>query len=101
MSSLQSVVDQMRSAGIDGILPGDLIVDGRLHRFKPDGAKQRTGWYVLFEFVADDGRRLLTGSFGDWRSSDQKTTVKPSGETLSDDERDRLKKQALKKAAQK
>jgi len=42
------------------IPPSEMIVDGRVHRYKTDGS-DKSGWYVLF----DDP---LAGAFGDWRA---------------------------------
>lgn len=51
--------------------PVDVVPDGKLHRFDPDGrGKDRsgTGWYVLH---ADS---VPAGIFGDWRNTDTKQT---------------------------
>jgi phage/plasmid primase-like uncharacterized protein len=41
---------------------GRIEVDGKIHRFKPEGDSSESGWYVLF----GDGDRI-GGSFGCWR----------------------------------
>jgi len=51
----------MQSAGITPL--GEIIADGRLHRFPTTGARgDDAGWYVLHA----DG--IPAGAFGDWRS---------------------------------
>ncbi|MCL6555001.1 MAG: AAA family ATPase [Burkholderiales bacterium] len=51
----------MQSAGITP--PGEIIPDGRLHRFSSNGERgDDAGWYVLHA----DG--IPAGAFGDWRS---------------------------------
>ena len=61
-----------RAISATGMVPPvDLVPDGRLHRFNPDGrGKDRsgTGWYVLH---ADS---VPAGIFGDWRNPDTKQT---------------------------
>lgn len=46
---------------------GPLHSDGRLHRFKADGDKNRNSWYVLF-----DGS-LMAGAFGCWKRQFKET----------------------------
>lgn len=61
-----------RAISATGMVPPvDLVPDGRLHRFNPDGrGKDRSGtaWYVLH---ADN---VPAGIFGDWRHPDAKQT---------------------------
>lgn len=48
--------EAMRLEGV--LLTGDIIADGKLHRFKPEGNHNPDGWYVFSGFA---------GSFGDWK----------------------------------
>jgi phage/plasmid primase-like uncharacterized protein len=48
--------EAMRLEGV--LLKGDIIADGKLHRFKPEGNHNPDGWYVFSGFA---------GSFGDWK----------------------------------
>lgn len=49
-------------------------LDGKIHRFRPEGSRDDDGWYVFFE---SDG--YVFGSAGDWRRSGSKLTYKPDG----------------------
>jgi putative DNA primase/helicase len=67
MTALSNVIDQMNAAGLTGLDPSSLVVDGKLHRFRPDWepkAGKKRGWYVLFYFKTDDGNELVSGAFG-------------------------------------
>jgi len=99
LSNPQSVIEQMSAAGIIGLLESDLIVDGQLHRFQPDDSKNKTAWYTLFYFVTDSGEPVVTGAYGDWRFGD-KHTVKLNGLKISNDDREKLKRQAAEKKRQ-
>ena len=103
MSPLEKVIDQMASVGIRGLSATDLIVDGKIHRFSPEGTRKKSGWYVLFDFVTRAGEHIVTGAFGDYRQyGNQKFTVK-SDARLDDAERDRMRREteARRKAAEK
>lgn len=49
----------------------EIIVDGRIHRYDPPGAKRgrKPCWYVLYDLPSGH----LVGSFGDWRVNDKGT----------------------------
>lgn len=49
-------------------------LDGKIHRFRPEGSRDEDGWYVFFE---SDG--YIFGSAGDWRRNDSKIIYKPEG----------------------
>ncbi|WP_305907183.1 toprim domain-containing protein [Methylomarinum sp. Ch1-1] len=66
-SGLENVIEQMLAVGLTGLTERDLIVDGALHRFRPDWEPKKNkkrAWYVLFPFRLDDGKELVAGSFG-------------------------------------
>ena len=51
----------MEEAGIDP--PPMVQIDGRIHRFNPDGKKgNKSGWYIAYP----DG--ITAGAFGDWKT---------------------------------
>jgi len=58
------LISTMRDAGLD---PGDIIADGKLHRFDVPGDRPRSlnGWYVAF----DDGE-FKAGRFGSWKTGE-------------------------------
>lgn len=96
MISLTAIIDQMQAAGIAGLQEQDLIADGRLHRFRAEGAKNKTAWYVIFDFVARSGAVVYSGAFGDWRTG-IKEKIRLDGLQLTDDEREALKRQSAAK----
>ncbi|MDC6284100.1 toprim domain-containing protein, partial [Ralstonia pseudosolanacearum] len=66
-----------------GLQPGEIVADGKLHRF--DGPDEKRGkgsaWYVLH------GDGLPAGSFGDWRTGLSETWCAKSDRTMTDAER--------------
>ena len=80
---------QLRNAIIDAGLeaPTEIILDGKIHRFK-SGSKGRgghgdkSGWYVAF---GDNG--IPAGKFGDWRFGVEYTWVANIGRDLSPHEK--------------
>lgn len=66
-ANYDDVINQLQAAG--------LVVDrgleiGKLKRCKVDGDREKRGWYLLREWVREDGTVLLVGSYGIWRGSD-------------------------------
>lgn len=57
--------------------PAELIFDGQIHRFKPDGKKDASGWYVAYE------GKVPAGAFGDWRAGVECTWRADIGRELS------------------
>lgn len=51
-----------------GPIPGPVVADGQIHRFRTprDKSSQQSGWYVMFQ----DG---IAGAFGDWKGQHQQT----------------------------
>lgn len=66
MATLDQVVAQMIAADMPRIEGHDLRVDGRVHRY----GREKKAWYVLHEFLARNGRRVIVGAFGIWRGTD-------------------------------
>lgn len=64
--------------------PPDIIMDGRVHRFRVTGDKNRekTGWYVFFK------DKLPAGRFGNWRGDLSTTWHATPDRTLSQAERE-------------
>lgn len=98
MADIQSVIEQMADAGLTGITAADLIVDGRVQRFRPDDSKSKTGWYVLFSFPTENGGALIAGKFGDWRWGNEGQKVAVRGTKLGADERRQLAREMADKA---
>ena len=73
MGDVSNVVCQMREAGLTGLSEADLIIDGKIHRFRPEWEHQRgkkRGYYVLFLFQTDHGQQHVTGAFGWFKGAD-------------------------------
>lgn len=70
----------MAAVGID--CQAEIIADGRLHRFKPNGSKNPDGWYVLHS----DG--IPAGSFGNWRNGQSFTWCSKKQSELTPQERE-------------
>lgn len=64
--SLDDVLRQMEEAGVGGLSVAELQVDGRYHRFKPEGErkKKKSGWYKLFSITTTSGREAIVGAYG-------------------------------------
>ncbi len=59
---------QLEDAGL--ILDKGLDVDGRVHRCKIDGDREKRGWYKLRDLRLDGGDLAIVGSFGVWRGAE-------------------------------
>lgn len=68
-SNDMEVLDQLRAHGL--IVERLEVGTDKVVRCKVEGERERRGWYRLFEFVADDGRHLICGSYGIWRGDDR------------------------------
>lgn len=65
-ASAIDIIEQMAECGIAGIDAADLVVDGRYHRFRPEGGKtgKKSCWYRLFDYVSRSGKPVIVGAFG-------------------------------------
>lgn len=76
---IESFRTAMLAAGLD--YSGEVIADGRIHRFKAKGDRDRNSWYVLHL----DG--IPAGEFGCWKRGFSETWRLGGGETLTAAER--------------
>jgi putative DNA primase/helicase len=62
--SITAIIDAFRAAMADAglICPNEIVPDGKLHRFKAEGSRSESCWYVLHV------DRLPAGVFGDWKT---------------------------------
>lgn len=100
-ASLQDVIDQMAEADIAGLSAGDLVADGRYHRFRPESERKRkkSAWYILFEHVTKSGRTVFNGAFGKGPDT-YKVRMSDGGMSVEDRaELARARKEAEKRAA--
>lgn len=74
----------MREAGID--CPDRIVSDGKIHRFKPNGKRKPSGWYVFHGYA---------GCFGDW-SQDIKEKWNTKNPSLTPREREQMREEKEK-----
>jgi putative DNA primase/helicase len=98
--------DEFLSQHFNAVLDHPVSIDGKIHRFRPNGSREKDGWYVFSEV---DG--IVFGKAGDWRKGkDNDVRYAPEGkisdETLQrmaekqksiEEERTRQKQSALLK----
>jgi phage/plasmid primase-like uncharacterized protein len=66
MATLSQVIDQMQAAGLPLLPTGHPLLDGKVYRFGP----KKKAWYVLRELTLNNGKCVVTGSFGTWQGTD-------------------------------
>lgn len=73
LEAITNFIAQLEGVNLTGLTPGDVVVDGQLHRFRPGWepkASKKRAWYILFDFKTDAGDELITGSYGWFKGSD-------------------------------
>jgi putative DNA primase/helicase len=78
MSTAEHFRAALRAAGIEHA--GELMADGRLHRFKTTGDRERNSWYVLHSGVP------TAGAFGCWKRGFKETWCEQRRENFTDAE---------------
>ncbi|MEZ5534426.1 MAG: toprim domain-containing protein [Thiolinea sp.] len=83
---LAGFYDHARAYGLP--IP-EVIADGKIHRFKVEGDKRgsKNGWYVYFSYP------VAAGAVGSWKTGESYTWCSKSGKSLSQAEREALKRQ--------
>ena len=81
MSAFENFRIALCAAGLD--FAGEIIADGKLHRFKAAGDRERNSWFVLFPA---SGNTPAAGAFGCWKRSLKKTWCEKRRESLTDTE---------------
>lgn len=71
VNNYENVLTQMR---LEGLLVDSLDADGRVHRCRVEGSKERKGWYLLHVWRAGNGNEYVVGSFGIWAGSSNNVT---------------------------
>ncbi|MEN9375977.1 MAG: hypothetical protein RL710_1134, partial [Pseudomonadota bacterium] len=66
MNNYSQVLTQMQ---VQGLQVDTLEIDGRVHRCRVEGSKERKGWYLLHIWRASSGLEYVVGSFGVWQGS--------------------------------
>lgn len=91
MAELDGVISQLQSVGL--LL--DHPVLNQFQRCKVDGDKgsKQSGWYVIHDFHARNGRTYYCGVYGNWKFHDEKgIKIEHDGTGLRDDEREQMAK---------
>ena len=92
---VDDVLAQLQAGGLNPATP--LVIDKRTRcEAEGDKAPEKTGWYILYEHLAGDGRTIYCGAFGDWRSGEKGSwqKIKPKGGRLSAEDRAVMKAKA-------
>lgn len=88
MATLDQALQQMLADGMPPFPDGVPRLDtNRVIRYGP----KRTAWYRLFEFLARNGKRYISGAYGIWGRLDS-TKIRSDFEGMHDDERERLQR---------
>ncbi|TVO53835.1 DUF5906 domain-containing protein [Denitromonas halophila] len=66
-----SVLNQLRG---HGLLVDAFEADGKTHRCKIEGSRDKPGWYLLREITLERGDKAIVGAFGVWRGTDNGST---------------------------
>jgi putative DNA primase/helicase len=59
MTALEDLRAKMRAAGLT--YDGEIVADGKLHRFKAAGDREKNSWFIVFP------GEPLAGAFGCWK----------------------------------
>lgn len=78
MSAFENFRIALCAAGLD--FAGEIIADGKLHRFKAAGDRERNSWYVLHPGVP------VAGAFGCWKRGFKETWCEKRRENFTDAE---------------
>ena len=81
---------------LHGLEPGDVKIDGRLHRFKVHSEDSKnSGWYVFNRhYSKNTGQQFVTGTYGNYLDEEFSWKLKQTEKDLSESEREHIKKQA-------
>jgi phage/plasmid primase-like uncharacterized protein len=80
-SRLENFRAAMRAAGLE--FDGQLVADGKLHRFKSSDDQNRDSWFVLFPASSNTP---AAGGFGCWKRGVKETWCEKRRESLTDAE---------------
>jgi putative DNA primase/helicase len=87
MATLDRALEQMLGAGMPLPPHGQLIADGRIHRYD----KKARAWYVLHEMPTRAGGRFIAGAFGLWGLIES-TKIESDWAGVDPEEADRLRR---------
>jgi len=87
MATLDRALEQMLGAGMPLPPHGQLIADGRIHRY----GKKARAWYVLHEMPTRAGGRFIAGAFGLWGLIES-TKIESDWAGVDPEEADRLRR---------
>ncbi|PPE75462.1 hypothetical protein C3942_00775 [Solimonas fluminis] len=104
LDPVQSALDELRGFGlvVDRLLLGP-PASGKVHRVDVEGQKRgkKAGWYIAYEVLLDDGRRVVVGSYGIWQGSESNAQkFKIRGGKLDESARARVQERQKQLAAE-
>lgn len=85
IDNIEAFLQSMEAKGI--VCMDDIIADGQIHRFSPDGCTEKPCWYVFHE---------THGYFGDWHDPDNWKSWNVDLNALTLEERQHLKAESEK-----
>jgi putative DNA primase/helicase len=87
VATLDRALEQMLGAGMPLPPHGQLVTDGRIHRY----GKKARAWYVLHEMPTRAGGRFIAGAFGLWGLIES-TKIESDWAGVDPEEADRLRR---------
>lgn len=91
MSDIANVVAQLQSVGL--LLDHPVLNQFQRCKVEGDKGSKMSGWYVIHDFHARNGRTYYCGVYGNWKFHDEKgIKIEHDGTGLSDDEREQMAK---------
>lgn len=92
-ANYDSVLQQLRAAGLYGRGVDDGLQVGRMVRCKVEGDREKRGWYTLHEIQTPGGDLLLVGSYGVWQGNDNgRQKIEIDAGKFSDEQREAMRK---------
>lgn len=92
-ANYDSVLQQLRAAGLYGRGVDDGLQIGRVVKCKVEGEREKRGWYYLHEIQELGGDPLLIGSYGVWHGTDNgRQNIRIDGAKFSTEQREAMRK---------
>ena len=86
-NNVNSLDNFMQAMNDHGLLPPEIIPDGKIHRFQEGDKRNKNGWYVFLDNGITQG-----GAFGNWKDVDEKWSSK-AYTSMSDAEKESFRQQ--------
>jgi putative DNA primase/helicase len=91
MSDFNNVVSQLHSVGL--LVDHPLINEFRRCKVEGDKGSKQSGWYIIHEYMARNGRTYYSGMYGNWKlHGGEGVKIRQESTGLDDFEREQMKK---------